>query len=69
MHGLAILYLGYFIYLTIYFRYDAPTKLAKKITLFLGIKLLVLTAVYFAFFHHKMSKYERQQQLDKLIIN
>ena len=69
MHGLAALYLGYFIYLVIYLRCQKPSEMARKITIFLGVKLVILTAIYFLFFHHKISKYERHKNWEKLIIN
>lgn len=69
MYGLLSLYLGYLIYLIIFFRSSKNGNvLYKKITIFLGIKLIFLTILYFAFFSHKMSKEQRQDNLEKLII-
>jgi len=68
MYGLLSLYLGYLIYLIIFFRSSkSGNSLYKKITIFLGIKLLFLTLLYFAFFDNKISKKERQENLEKLI--
>ncbi|MBU6141135.1 MAG: hypothetical protein KGP29_06250 [Proteobacteria bacterium] len=69
MHGLISLYLGYAIYLIIFFRLKKRTPLLKKITIFLGIKLLSLTLIYALFFSEKMTKSDRQEQVEKLIIN
>jgi len=67
MYGLISLYLGYFIYLLFFFRSKKCDALAKKITIFLGIKLVLLTVIYFAFFSEKMTKEQRQQNLQNLI--
>lgn len=69
MHGLIALYLGYAIYLVIFFRSKKRDFLSKKITIFLGVKLAILTLLYFAFFSEKMTKHERQERLQNLITN
>lgn len=70
--GLLALYLGFLIYLIIYFRFLKANKkidkLSKKITLFLGLKLIILTILYFAFFHHKMTKEERKNNIETIIL-
>lgn len=66
MYGLISLYLGYAIYLVIFFRSKRRDALAKKITIFLGIKLVLLTAIYLVFFSEKMTKEQRQQNLQNL---
>ena len=69
MHGLISLYLGYAIYLVIFFRAKRRDPLYQKVTILLAIKLLILTALYFAFFDKKMSKEQRQTNIENLIIN
>lgn len=69
MYGLISLYLGYAIYLVLFFRAKKRDAMSKKITIFLGIKLLILTLLYFLFFSDKMTKTERQERLQNLITN
>lgn len=68
MHGLIALYLGYAIYLIIYFHHKKPDFLSKKVTIFLGIKLIILTVLYFCFFNHKMTKEERTENIETIIL-
>jgi hypothetical protein len=68
MHGLISLYLGYIIYLIIFFRVKKRDSLYKKVTILLGIKLLLLTAIYLVFFSDKMTKEQRQSHIENLII-
>jgi hypothetical protein len=67
MHGLISLYLGYIIYLVIFFRVKKRDGLYRKVTILLGIKLLLLTAIYLVFFSNKMTKEQRQQNLEQII--
>jgi hypothetical protein len=67
MHGLIALYLGFFIYLIFYFRFKKKNALAKKITIFLAIKLLFLTILYLIFFSDKMTKEQRQKNIETII--
>ncbi len=67
MHGLISLYLGYIIYLVIFFRAKKRDGLYRKVTILLGIKLLLLTAIYLVFFSDKMTKEQRQQNLEQII--
>ncbi len=68
MYGLISLYLGYLIYLIIFFRFrKRNNSLYKKITIFLGVKLLFLTILYFVFFDNKITKEERQNDLQNLV--
>lgn len=67
MYGLLSLYLGYVIYLAIFFHYKKHDQLSKKITIFLGIKLIILTFLYFFFFSHKMTKVERMESFKTII--
>ena len=69
MHGLIALYFGYAIYLAIFFRCKRRDSLYRKITIVLTIKILLLTAIYLAFFKHKMTLEERQKHLQSIIIN
>lgn len=69
MYGLLALYLGYIVYLVIFFRHKNPSKLYRKITILLAIKLALLTAIYLAFFDHKMTKEQRRKNIDSIIIN
>jgi hypothetical protein len=69
MHGLISLYLGFLIYLVIFFRYHRRSAIARKITIVLGVKLLILTVLYFLFFAQKMTKEQRKESLEKIIIN
>ncbi len=68
MHGLISLYFGYFIYLFFFFRFRKRSALAQKITIFLGVKLLFLTLIYFAFFSQKVTKERRQENIKTLIL-
>jgi 4-amino-4-deoxy-L-arabinose transferase-like glycosyltransferase len=68
MYGLISLYLAYVIYLIIYFRSDKRDLLYKKITLILGLKLIILTSLYLAFFNQKMTKDERNNNIQNLIL-
>lgn len=72
MYGLLALYLGYFVYLFLFFYFASNTKyidlLYKKITIVLGIKLAILTVLYFFFFSEKMSQEERKENIQKLIL-
>ena len=69
MHGLIALYFGFAIYLVIFFRSKKPSALAKKTTIFLGIKLLLISLIYFLFFSQKFTKLERQENIKSIIIN
>ncbi len=69
MYGLISLYLGYLVYLIIFLRRKRHDILYRKITIILGVKLLILTFLYFAFFSHKMTKVERSKNIQNLIIN
>lgn len=68
MYGLLALYIGYIIYLILYFRYKQHDSFAKKITFFFGIKLIILTLLYFFFFSHKMTKEERKINIETIIL-
>jgi hypothetical protein len=68
MYGLLALYFGYLIYLIFYFRHKKPDSLVKKITIFFGIKLIILTMLYFFFFSHKMTKEERKINIETIIL-
>ena len=67
MHGLIALYLGFFLYLIIFLHFKKRDALAKKITIFFAIKLLLLTALYFGFFAKKMTKEQRQKNIENII--
>ncbi len=67
MYGLVALYIGYFVYLLIFFRAKKRDALGKKITIFLGLKLVLLTVIYLKFFNHKITKEQRQENLQNLI--
>lgn len=69
MYGLITLYLGYIIYLVIFFRTKKHNFLYKEITIILGIKLIILTALYIFFFSHKMTKIEKTQKIQNIILN
>lgn len=69
MYGLIALYLGYLIYLVIFFRSKKRDFLSKEVTIILGVKLVVLTIVYLVFFSEKMTKVEREKNIQKIIIN
>lgn len=69
MHGLIALYLGYAIYLVIFFRSKEKNFLGKEITIILALKLVLLTAIYLLFFSDKMTKQDRQESVQKIIIN
>ena len=68
MYGLLALYIGYIIYLIFYFRHKKPDSFAKKFTIFFGIKLIILTLLYFFFFSHKMTKEERKINIETIIL-
>ena len=68
MHGLIALYLGYIIYLVIFFRAKKRDRFYKEITVILGLKLLLLTSLYFFFFDHKMTKTERKENVKNVIL-
>jgi len=68
MHGLIALYIGYAIYLALFFCCKKRDFLSKEITLFLALKLVILTSLYFLFFNNKMTKQERQESLQQLIV-
>jgi hypothetical protein len=68
MYGLISLYLAYIIYLVIFFRLKKHRPLYKKITLFLGIKLIFLTLLYFAFFDNRLTRQERDKTVQNLIL-
>jgi hypothetical protein len=68
MYGLIALYLGYAIYLVIFFRSKEKNFLGKEITIILGIKLVLLTAIYLLFFSDKMTKKQRQESVQQVII-
>lgn len=67
MHGLIALYLGYAIYLVVFFRYKNRDATARKITIFLAIKLVLLTIIYLLFFVDKMSPSARLQTFEQKI--
>lgn len=67
MYGLICLYAGFAIYLIIFFRCKKTDFLSKKITILLGIKLTILTVLYFSFFSEKMIKEERKENFETLI--
>ena len=68
MYGLIALYLGYIIYLGLFFYSKKRDFLSKEITIILGIKLIILTFLYFFFFSEKMTKTERKENIYKLIL-
>jgi len=68
MYGLLALYIGYVIYLIFYFRHKKPDSFAKKITIFFGIKLTILTLLYFFFFSDKMTKEQRKINIETIIL-
>lgn len=69
MYGLIALYLGYAIYLIIFFRSKKTDFLSKKVTIVLGVKLLILTLLYFLFFDHKMTRDQRKENIQHVIID
>lgn len=69
MYGIIALHIGYAIYLAIFLRHKDPSKLYRKVTILLGIKLALITAIYLAFFNHKMTREERQKNIQSVIIN
>ncbi len=64
MYSLITLYLGYLIYLIIFFRKKNLLKKSNKkisflyqeITIILGIKLILITFIYYYFFNNKIPK-------------
>ena len=68
MYGLIALYLGYALYLIIFIRSKKRDFLSKEITFFLGLKLVALTLLYFFFFSDKMTKLEREKNIQNLIV-
>lgn len=68
MYGLISLYLGYAIYLVIFFRSQKPTTFYKEVTIALGLKLIIITGLYFLFFSHNLTKIERKNNIEKLIL-
>lgn len=68
MYGLISLYLGFVIYLIIFFRSKKRDFLSKKVTIVLALKLVLLTVIYFYFFSEKMTKVERGKNLEKVIL-
>jgi len=69
MYGLVSLYIGYAIYLIVFFRFKKRDFLSKKIAIVLAIKLALLTLLYFTFFNNKMTKEQRIKNLHNLITN
>lgn len=67
MYALIALYIGFAIYLIIFFRFRKTDNLAKKITIFLAIKLVVLTIIYLLFFSEKMTQDQRQKNIKTII--
>jgi len=68
MYSLIALYIGFFIYLIFYLRFKKKDALAKKITIFLAIKLLFLTILYLIFFSDKMTKEQRQTNINTILV-
>lgn len=68
MYGLITLYLGYIIYLIIFFRAKKRNRFYKEITVILGLKLAFLTLLYFFFFSDKMTKLERIENIENIIL-
>lgn len=69
MYSLLALYIGFAIYLIVFFRFKKTDNFARKITIFLAIKLIVLTIIYFMFFNEKMTRDERQKNIEIIITN
>ena len=68
MHTIITLYLAYIIYLVIFFRSQNRSFLYKEITVILGLKLVILTSIYFLFFDHKMTKEQKQEGVYESIV-
>jgi hypothetical protein len=67
MYALIALYLGFAIYLIIFLRCKNRDFVSRKITIFLAIKLLLLTIIYLLFFSDKMSPSKRQSAFEQII--
>jgi glucan phosphoethanolaminetransferase (alkaline phosphatase superfamily) len=67
MYSLLALYIGFTIYLIIFLRFKKTDNLARKITIFLTLKLAILTIIYFMFFSEKMTKEQRQKNIETII--
>jgi len=68
MYALISLYIGFVIYLIIYIKHKNKNYLSRKITIFLAIKLIFLTVIYFAFFSSKMPKNDIAKNFENKII-
>lgn len=76
MHSLIILFLGYVIYLIIFFRKKILLKknhkkisfLYQEITIILGIKLVLITIIYLYFFNNKIPKNLIYENLNQQIL-
>ena len=76
MYSLITLYSGYAVYLIIFFRKKKSIKktakknifLYREITIILGIKLILLTLIYFYFFSNKMPKKLIYENLNQQIL-
>jgi hypothetical protein len=68
MHTIITLCLGYIVYLVIFFRVKDRSFLYKEITVILGIKLVIISALYFCFFDQKMTKNQKEENVYKLIV-
>jgi uncharacterized membrane protein len=69
MYALISLYIGYAIYLWMFFRAKKHDFFSKKIAIALGIKLAILTLLYFVFFNQKLTTSQRIENLHHLITN
>ena len=67
MFTLLALYIGFAIYLIIFLRFKKTDSLARKITALLALKLAILTIIYFMFFSEKMTKEQRQKNIETII--
>jgi hypothetical protein len=68
MHALLALSLGYAIYLFLFFRAKQRNSLAREIAVILGAKLLILFSLYLLFFSTEITKEEKQERVQKLIL-
>ena len=76
MYSLITLYFGYFVYLIIFFRKKKLIKITNKknfsiyreITIILGIKLILLSIIYFYFFSNKIPKKLIYENLNQQIL-
>jgi hypothetical protein len=76
MYSLITLYCGYFIYLIVFFRQKKFIKknskknifLYKEVTIILGIKLILLTLIYYYFFSNKIPKKVIYENLNQQIL-